>query len=147
MEKGAATNSNPALNKLRGQIDRLDRDIVKLINERAKLAHETGKVKRAAGQTVYDPAREEEVLGRVLEHNKGPLSNHCVRSIFRELISGSRALEKDLKVAFLGPAYSYSHLATIHRFGQCVEMLPVGSISAVFEEVNRGHAQFGLVPL
>ena len=147
MEKGPSANSNPALNKLRGQIDRLDRDLVKLMNERAKVAHETGKVKRAAGQTVYDPAREEEVLGRVLEHNKGPLSNQCVRSIFRELISGSRALEKDLRVAYLGPAYTYSHLATIHRFGQCVEMLPVGSIGAVFEEVNRGHAQFGLVPL
>ena len=70
-----------------------------------------------------------------------------MRAVFRELISGSRSLEKDLRVAFLGPAYSYSHLAAIHRFGQSVELVPVGSIAAVFEEVNRGHADFGLVPV
>ncbi len=150
MDKGSSANSNntnPALNKLRGQIDKLDRELVKFMNERAKLAHAIGKIKGSTGQTVYDPAREEEVLNRVRELSKGPLPEQAVRAVFRELISGSRSLEKDLRVAFLGPFYSYSHLATIHRFGNCVEMLPVSSISAVFEEVNRGHAQYGLVPL
>lgn len=147
--KAASSNNAavPSLAGLRTQIDRVDREIVKLINQRAELALKIGKVKDSAGQKVYAPAREEEVLTRVLELSKGPLTADCVRAVFREIISGSRSLEKKLKVAFLGPAYSYSHLAALHRFGQCVELIPVGSISAVFEEVNRGHADFGLVPL
>ncbi len=70
-----------------------------------------------------------------------------MRAIFRELISGSRSLEKTLRVAYLGPAYSYSHLAAIHRFGQSVELVPVASIGAVFEEINGRQADFGLVPI
>ncbi|HZZ73957.1 MAG TPA: prephenate dehydratase [Pirellulales bacterium] len=147
MEKSPSANPSPALNKLRAQIDKIDREVIKLINERAKLAHEIGNVKRTTGQAVYDPAREEEVLGRAIEHHKGPLSPLCIRAVFREIISGSRALEKDLRVSFLGPAYTYSHLAALHKFGQGVEMLPVSTIGAVFEEVNRGHAHYGLVPL
>ena len=87
------------------------------------------------------------MLARVAKANNGPLSERCIRAVFRELISGSRAVEKALRVAYLGPAYSYSHLAAMHRFGQSVELVPVGSISAVFEEVNREHADFGIVPL
>ena len=139
--------AKPTVSGLRSKIDRLDREIVKLINQRAQYALRIGKIKNSEGQQVYAPAREEEVLARVLELNKGPLSAECVRSIFRELISGSRAVETELRVAFLGPAYSYSHLAALERFGQCVNQVPVGSISAVFEEVNRGHAQYGIVPL
>ena len=70
-----------------------------------------------------------------------------MRAVFRELCSGSRALQKQTRVAFLGPAYTYSHVATLQRFGSSVEMVPVGSIGAVFEEVNRGHADFGVVPV
>ena len=93
------------------------------------------------------PAREDEVVGRALSLSKGPLPDRCVRAVFRELISGSRSLEKELRVAYLGPAYSYSHLAAIHRFGQSVELIPVDSIPAVFEEINRRHADFGIVPI
>lgn len=139
--------STPSVSSLRRKIDRLDRDLVKLINQRAQLALRIGKIKNSSGERVYAPAREEEVLARALELNKGPLAPDCVRGIFRELISGSRSLEKDLRVAFLGPSYSYSHLAALHRFGQSVEQVPVGSIAAVFEEVNRGHAHYGIVPL
>ncbi len=91
--------------------------------------------------------REEEVLARVVALNKGPLDPRCVRAVFRELISGSRALEKSLRVAYLGPAYTYSHLAAIQRFGQSVELVPVGTIQAVFEEVNRRQCDFGIVPV
>ena len=70
-----------------------------------------------------------------------------MRAIFREIMSGSRALQKVLKVAYLGPEYSFSHLAAVERFGQAVEFMGVGSIAAVFEEVNRGHVDFGVVPL
>ncbi|MDZ4821141.1 MAG: prephenate dehydratase [Planctomycetota bacterium] len=137
----------PSIAALRVKIDRIDRELVARINERAKLAHQIGKIKDANGQRCYDPVREEEVLAKVIELSRGPLSNSALRNVFRELISGSRALERALRVAYLGPEYSYSHLAAIHRFGQSVELVPVASISAVFEEVNQGHAQYGLVPL
>lgn len=141
------SKSRPTLASLRAEIDRVDRDLVKLMNQRAEVALKIGQIKLAEGQSIYAPSREEEVIGHALASSKGPLTEFCVRAIYRELISGSRALEKILKVAYLGPSYSYSHLAAIERFGQSVEFVPVGSISAVFEEVNRGHTDFGLVPL
>ena len=137
----------PTIAGLRGKIDRLDQELVRLMNERAKIASEIGELKNDSGISAYDPSREEEVLSRVLELSKGPLSPRCVRAVFRELISGSRSLEKEMRVAYLGPAYSYSHLAAIHRFGQNVELVPVASIAAVFEEVNRRQTDYGLVPV
>ncbi len=143
-----ATNSRgPTLAGLRSKIDRLDQELLKLMNERAKVALEIGKLKTDSGLSAYAPAREDEVLCRLSTLNKGPLGERCVRAVFRELISGSRSLEKDLRVAYLGPAYSYSHLAAIHRFGQSVELVPVSTIAAVFEEINRRHADFGIVPI
>jgi chorismate mutase / prephenate dehydratase len=154
MSKGKSTEKTaksppraPTIPTLRAKIDRIDRDLVGLMNERARLAHEIGKIKDVNGQRCYDPAREEEVLARVAELSRGPLAPQALRNVFRELISGSRALERALRVAYLGPAYTYSHLAAIHRFGQSVDLVPVGSIPAVFEEVNRGQVQFGIVPL
>lgn len=146
--RAVKASSRPnSLAGIRGEIDRLDREILKLANERAEYALEIGKLKNAEGQPVYSPGREEEVLTGVQELNPGPLPSDCVRAIFRELISGSRSLEKELRVAYLGPAFTYSHLAAMHRFGQSVQFQPVASIAAVFEEVNRGQSDFGLVPL
>ncbi|MGE0606346.1 MAG: prephenate dehydratase [Pirellulales bacterium] len=146
--KSAKSSSRtPSVAGLRTQIDKLDRELVQLMNQRAKLALQIGKIKDSAGQVIYSPNREEEVLARALELSKGPLPPASVRAIFRELISGSRSLETHLKTAYLGPTYSYSHLAALSRFGQSAELIPVGSIAAVFEEVNRGHVDFGLVPI
>src|SRR5437588_4904522 len=139
--------SSAALRSLRTHIDKLDLQILKLANERASLASEIGKIKNDQGAEVFSPAREEEVLKNVLEANRGPLDEATVRAVFREIMSGSRALQKVLKVAYLGPEYSFSHLAAVERFGQAIEFMRVGSIAAVFEEVNRGHADFGVVPL
>jgi chorismate mutase/prephenate dehydratase len=135
------------MKNIRGQIDKLDLQILKLANERARLAAEIGRMKNDQGGEVFSPAREEEVLQSVLQANKGPLDAGTVRAIFRELMSGSRSLQKVLKVAYLGPEYSFSHLAAVERFGGAVEYMRVGSIAAVFEEVNRSHADFGVVPL
>src|SRR5262245_1236281 len=99
----AASQKGPSIAGLRSQIDHIDQQLLKLINERARLASDIGKLKNRTGQAAYAPAREEEVLSRVLSQSKGPLSERAVRAIFRELISGSRALEKDLRVAYLGP--------------------------------------------
>ncbi len=137
----------PGLAALRAKIDRIDQELVGLMNERAKHASEIGKLKDSCGMHAYAPAREDEVLARVVSLSKGPLSERCIRSVFRELISGSRSLEKELRVAYLGPAYSYSHLAAIHRFGQSVELVPVGNIAAVFEEINHRQADYGVVPI
>src|SRR5687768_1093198 len=141
-QKEPATNSAVSakmanhLKSLREKIDKLDLQILTLINQRATHAGEIGRIKNETNAEPFAPAREEEVLKNVLEHNKGPLDNDTIRAIYREIISGSRALQKVLRVAYLGPEYSFSHLAAIERFGQTVEMIKVGSIAAVFEAVN-----------
>jgi chorismate mutase/prephenate dehydratase len=145
-----APRSSASLRTLRSQIDKLDLQILKLVNERASLAADIGRLKTDQGEEIFSPAREEEVLQNVLQVNdkaKGPLDAQTVRAIFREIMSGSRALQKVLKVAYLGPEYSFSHLAAVERFGQAVEFMAVSSIAAVFEEVHRGHVDFGVVPV
>lgn len=135
------------LDGLRSQIDKLDAQILKLINERAELAVEIGKIKSEEGKDVFSPAREAEVLRKVTELNKGPLDDVTVRAVFREVMSGSRSLQRRIRVAFLGPPYSFSHLAALEKFGESVEYVPVGTIAGVFEVVNRGQADYGLVPI
>jgi chorismate mutase / prephenate dehydratase len=135
------------LKSYRVQIDKLDLQILKLINERADLAAKIGKVKTETNDSVFSPAREEEVLSNVLAASKGPLPEVTIRAIYREIISGSRALQKIDKVAFLGPEYSFSHIAALHRFGRGAEFMGVNNIAAVFEEVNRKHVDYGVVPL
>src|SRR5438128_7723539 len=143
----ATTRAAASLRSLRTHIDKLDLHILKLVNERAGLAAEIGKVKNDHGNEVFSPAREEEVLQNILESNKGPLDAGTIRAIFREIMSGSRALQKVLKVAYLGPEDSFSHLAALEHFGQSVQFLPVDTIAAVFEEVQRGHVDQGVVPI
>lgn len=151
MAKGKKkTRSSPrskGLTGLRSEIDRIDRQLVKLIGDRAKVALRLGELKKASGEAIYQPRREEEVLERVIALDRGPVPDEDLRAVFREIISSSRRLETSLRVAFLGPSYSYSHLAALYRFGHSVELVPVSSIGAVFEEVHRGHADFGAVPV
>jgi chorismate mutase/prephenate dehydratase len=146
-EPAGPQGKEPGLAPLRAEIDRIDRMLVSLMNERATVAGKIGHHKRATGQQTYDPSREEIVLERVAGNNPGPLSAESLKAVYRELISGSRAIEQHLRVAHLGPAWTYSHLAALHRFGSSVEFVPVASISAAFEEVNAGHSHYGVVPL
>jgi chorismate mutase / prephenate dehydratase len=150
LNNNKAAPSASSLRNLRAQIDKLDQQILKLVNERAGLAGEIGRLKNDQGEEIFSPSREEEVLQNVLEMHekaKGPLDPVVIRAIFREIMSGSRALQKVLKLAYLGPEYSYSHLAAVERFGQAVTYLGVDNVAAVFEEVNRGHVDFGVVPV
>ncbi len=145
-----ASKTASALRTLRERIDKLDHQILKLVNDRASLAVEIGRLKTDQGGDVFSPTREEEVLQNVLEvntKNGGPLPDVTIRAIFREIMSGSRAIQKVLKVAYLGPEYTFSHLAAIEKFGQTVEFMGVGSIATVFEEVDRGHVDVGVVPV
>ncbi len=137
----------PTLTDLRREIDLLDRQLVELLNRRAEVVVRVGQFKQDRGLEVWSSSREDEVIAQAIAASHGPLAPETLRIIFRELISGSRALERPMRVACLGPKYSYSHLASVARFGEAVEHVPVGSIAAVFEEVNRRHVQFGLVPL
>ena len=136
-----------SLDQLRVQIDSLDLEILDRLSQRAKVAGEIGRVKSNAGGDVFSASREEAVLANVAVANRGPLGDATLRAIYRELISGCRALQRVQRVAFLGPEYSYSHLAALDRFGEAVEFVRVGTIPAVFEEVHRKHVDYGLVPL
>lgn len=137
----------PTLADLRGKIDRIDLELLRLLNERAQIAVEIGQLKHREGLDVWSAAREDEVLTRVVQASQGPLPEATLRLIFRELMSGSRTLQRPMRIASLGPKYSYSYLASVAKFGAAVEHVPVGSIAAVFEEVNRRHVQYGIVPL
>jgi chorismate mutase / prephenate dehydratase len=143
-------SKDDALKGLREKIDDLDRKIVELLNARARIVVDIGKVKQQSGTPVYSPDREKIVLDRIREANRtvgGPLPNSCLDAIYRELMSGSFALEKPLRIAYLGPMGSYSHLASVKKFGSSVEHIAVVDINSVFDEVTRGHADLGLVPI
>lgn len=135
------------LKALRVQIDKFDLQILELLNKRASIASRIGKVKADQGGEVFSAAREQEVMNNILSANKGPLEEVTLRAIFRELISGSRAIQKVQKIAFLGPEYSYSHLAALERFGEAVHYSRTATIAAVFEEMGRKHADYGVVPI
>jgi chorismate mutase/prephenate dehydratase len=132
---------------LRREMDGVDREILTALNRRAELAQQIGKLKQSDARAIYDPVREAEVLQKAVDANDGPLGDESVRAIYRELISGMRAVQTRLRVAYLGPEFTFSHLAAIERFGQSAELMPVGTIAAVFEEVERGQAEFGVVPM
>jgi len=141
------TNSPEELGPLRERIDELDRQIVDLLNQRAQVVVEIGKTKQAKGAPIYAPDREQAVLRRIGELNKGPLPQRTLQAIYRELMSGSFALEKPLRIGYLGPEGSYTHMAAQRKFGASVEYRPLADIPAVFEEVARGHCDLGLVPI
>ncbi|MEZ6094188.1 MAG: prephenate dehydratase [Pirellulaceae bacterium] len=135
------------LNELRLKIDELDAQLIELINERARHVVEVGNLKRAEGIPIYAPHRESEVLGRITARNQGPISNRTLEAIYRELMSGSFALEQPLRIGYLGPVGTYSHLAAKRHFGASVEYENLRAIEGVFEEVARGHVDYGLVPI
>ena len=138
----AATASN-----LNRKADALQRDLVKLLHEFAHCSERLSRLRQQEGGPLYDLETEQAAIGRAVEAKKGPLPDRAVRAILRELHSGVRALVKPLRVAYLGPTYSYSHLASIERFGASAELVPVATIAAVFEELSRKHVDYGVVPI
>jgi chorismate mutase/prephenate dehydratase len=141
--------SDPAdnLSSLRKEIDGLDAKIVELLNERAKVVVEIGKLKQQNNSPIYAPDREKAVLEKVRKLNHGPLPDRCLEAVYRELMSGSFALEKPLRIGFLGPEATFSHHAAVRKFGSSVDYVPLSEIPSVFEEVVRGHIDYGLVPV
>src|ERR1700761_8635724 len=135
------------LDPLRLQIDQIDKQLVELLNARARVVVEIGKFKQSSGTQIYAPDREKAVMERVRGLNQGPLSDRTLEAVYREIMSGSFALEKPLRLGFLGPEGSFSHAASVSKFGRSVDYVPLTNIPAVFEEVVRGHIDYGLVPV
>ena len=139
--------SDDKLKPLRDQIDAIDAQLISLLNQRAQVAQQVGHVKAETKAPVFRPEREAQVLSRVAERNTGPLLSSDLQSIFREVMSACRALEKRLTVAYLGPAGTYSEQAVWQQFGQTVDGLPCVSIDEIFRSVEAGTAEFGVVPV
>ncbi|MFZ0888938.1 MAG: prephenate dehydratase [Candidatus Binataceae bacterium] len=142
-----ATGTQRSLEKLRAQMDELSVKLVRLLNDRARVAEQIGRIKRANGAAFYQPGREREVIAQMQAENTGPLSDHQVRRIFTEIISACRALEDELRVAFLGPEHTYSHEAALRHFGASATFVPEGSIAGVFQALENGRADLGVVPV
>jgi chorismate mutase/prephenate dehydratase len=132
---------------LRAQIDAINVKLVRLLNQRAKFAQAIGHLKQAGGAAIHQPARERAVLDKVSALNQGPLTGEHLRRIFVEIISACTALEHPLRVAYLGPEYTYSHEAARMRFGSSAEFGAEPSITAVFTALDTSRADFGVVPV
>ncbi len=135
------------LEKLRGEIDTIDREILKLLNKRQNLVSQIGKIKQKKGINLLDPIRELEIYERLFRLNKGPLTHAALKNIFREIISAARELQKPLTVAYLGPEATFTHLAAISHFGKSVRFLPQTTMKDVFLEVEKGNCNYGVVPV
>ena len=134
--------------QLRDKIDALDAKIQTLITERAQVAEEVAVAKQESGNTVfYRAEREAQVLRKVMERNKGPLSNEEMARLFREIMSACLALERVMKIAFLGPEGTFTQSAALKHFGHSVQTLPMTTIGDVFREVESGTSSYGVVPV
>src|SRR6478609_179737 len=114
-----------SLEPLRHRIDELDGKIVDLLNARAEIVVEIGKLKQQHNTPIYSPDREKMVMEKVRRLNHGPLPDRCLEAVYRELMSGSFALEKPLKIGFLGPTGTFSHWASVQKFGSSVDYVPL----------------------
>jgi chorismate mutase/prephenate dehydratase len=135
------------LQPLREQIDAVDAQILDLLSRRARLAQEVGHVKAETKAPVFRPEREAQVLRNMAANNPGPLKNFDIQTIFREIMSACRSLEKRVTVAYLGPAGTFSEQAVYQQFGGAVDGLPCVSIDEVFRATEAGTADFGVVPV
>lgn len=135
------------LAELRTSIDQVDRELLALLNSRAALANEVGEIKRAEGSPVFRPEREAQVINGLQTANPGPLKPGNIANIWREIMSACRALEAPQRVAFLGPAGTFSEQAAVQFFGSSIERVPCVSIDEVFRATAAGTAEYGVVPV
>lgn len=139
-----------SLEEVRTKIDRIDRQLLQLLNERAELVHTVGEIKRKDNLDIYVPGREDALLRKLAALNQeqnGRLTERAIRAIFREIMSAALALEDSLKIAYLGPAGSWTHQAAVNKFGHCVEYLAEGTTDSVFDRVAAQGADYGVLPI
>ncbi len=135
------------IEELREEINKIDVEMLSLLNNRALCARQIGELKQKEGSVTYHPAREEEIYRRLLANNQGPLSYDTICAIYTEIISACRGIESPLKVTYLGPEATFTHMAARRKFGSSVEFVPVASIADVFTEVEKKRADYGVVPI
>ena len=131
----------------RKAIDQLDERIVELLNLRTQHVLEIGRIKIKAGEEIYAPQRERAVFQRISEFNQGPITEESLRSIYREIMSSSLSLEKSMTVAYLGPEATFTHQASIQKFGSSLNYVAQRTIADVFSEVSKHRADYGVVPV
>lgn len=129
------------------EMARLDNEILKLLNRRAAATAKLIEADPNWWSATYDPRSDDDLLKRIESENQGPLPADAVRGVFRQVLSAVRNRVRPRRVSYLGPAFSFTHMAAVERFGESSDLIPVNTIAAVFEEVNRGHADFGVVPI
>ena len=139
--------SDAALRKHRQAIDQLDRELLARLNARAEHARAIGVLKQGQGGPAYRPEREAQVLARLAQENPGPLSGEAVIGVFRQVMSACLALEQKLRVAYLGPAGTFSHAAVMRHFGAFVDALPEATIDEVFRAIDAGQVDYAVVPV
>lgn len=131
----------------REKIDEVDGKVLELLNQRAEIAREVGELKKKHDLRVYVPEREAEIIESLSKLNRGPFPTEAVKTIFREIISASISLEKPMRVCFLGPKATFTHMACLKQFGESANLVPVINVTEVFEYVERREAEFGVVPI
>jgi chorismate mutase/prephenate dehydratase len=131
----------------RSRINDLDNQILNLLNQRAEAALRIGDLKRRGEAPAWVPGREAAILRRLAEANTGPLPGDAVVAVWREILSACRALEGPLTVAYLGPRATFTHQAALARFGAAAELRPARTIGEIFDDVERGRSQLGVVPV
>lgn len=133
--------------KLRKEIDKIDNEILDLLNKRSNIVLDIAHIKRNENAKFYSPERERQILERLTSLNPGPFPNETLKVIYREILSASLSLEETLKISCLGPLATFTHLAALRHFGSSAEFVPVESIKDVFDIVEKGKANFGVVPI
>lgn len=135
------------IKKLREAIDELDEKLVSTLNKRTQLAVKIGKIKDKLNKSVYSPEREQQIYNKLKKLNKGPLDDKVLTAVYREIMSGTIMLQRPMKVAYLGPEATFTHLASQKKFGAQVEYVSTQTITDIFTEVERGSCDFGVVPV
>jgi chorismate mutase/prephenate dehydratase len=135
------------LPELRIQIDAVDQELLTLLNRRAALANEVGDIKRIEGSAVFRPEREAQVISGLQQSNQGPLKHESLALIWREIMSACRALEAPQRVAYLGPAGTFSEEAALRFFGASIAHVPCANFDEVFHAASSGAAEFGVIPV
>jgi chorismate mutase/prephenate dehydratase len=140
-------SAGPSAAAARKELERLDRDLLKLVSERVRISQKLAAARQKEGGLLHDMAEDQGAFQQLSSQNKGPLSEGALHSIWRELQGQARMLIQPHRIAYLGPKYSYSHIAGIARYGDSTDLLPMATIKAVFEAVNVGEVNYGVVPI
>jgi chorismate mutase/prephenate dehydratase len=133
--------------RVRRDIDTIDARLLSLLNRRALASQEIGRIKKREGRGIYSPEREKQVLDRLKAMNRGPLTPAAIDAIYREVMSSSISLEKPVQIAYLGPAFTFTHQAAQKKFGASVDYLSCDDIAGVFQMVENGKCDYGVVPV